>query len=252
VPLLPSLRARLFAFLLALAAVTALAVGGATYFSVRAEADKLFDYHLQQIALSLRDQGEIPEDERAALANPEFDYVVQVWSSRGVALYTSRPPGLLEPLPPRAVLARFRSASRCRCGSAWPPRPRCAACCRSPQRCRWWRSGCGGCWACRWRRCSAWPGRPARATDAAAEIGREVGLVEHALGACEHRVGHGCPASPRGDSRKRGAGRDRSGTRKGKVCRARAQSRRGALLRSYDASRSPRLGVLRHTCRPSD
>jgi two-component system OmpR family sensor kinase/two-component system sensor histidine kinase QseC len=104
VPLLPSLRARLFAFLLALAAVTALAVGGATYFSVRAEADKLFDYHLQQIALSLRDQGEIPEDERAALANPEFDYVVQVWSSRGVALYTSRPPGLLEPLPPRAVL----------------------------------------------------------------------------------------------------------------------------------------------------
>ena len=36
----------------------------------------------------------------AALANPEFDYVVQVWSSRGATLYTSRPPGLVEPLPP--------------------------------------------------------------------------------------------------------------------------------------------------------
>ncbi|MBI5716909.1 MAG: sensor histidine kinase N-terminal domain-containing protein [Burkholderiales bacterium] len=103
-PSLRSLRARLFAFLLALATATALTVGGATYFSVHAEADKLFDYHLQQIALSLRDQGEIGDDERAALANPAFDYVVQVWSSRGATLYTSRPPGLIEPLPPRAVL----------------------------------------------------------------------------------------------------------------------------------------------------
>lgn len=102
--LLPSLRARLFAFLLALAAASALAVGSATYVSVRAEADKLFDYHLQQIALSLRDQGQIAADESAALANPEFDYAVQIWSVAGVVLYTSRPPGLGEPLPPRAVL----------------------------------------------------------------------------------------------------------------------------------------------------
>ena len=35
-----SLRGRLFAFMLALAGITALAVGGATYFSVRAEADQ--------------------------------------------------------------------------------------------------------------------------------------------------------------------------------------------------------------------
>jgi two-component system OmpR family sensor kinase/two-component system sensor histidine kinase QseC len=83
---------------------TALAVGGATYLSVRAEADKLFDYHLQQIALSLRDQGQIAPDESAALANPEFDYVVQIWSVGGVTMYTSRPPGLGDPLPSRAVL----------------------------------------------------------------------------------------------------------------------------------------------------
>lgn len=101
---LHSLRARLFAFLLALAAVTALAVGGATYFSVRAEADELFDYHLRQMALSLRDQGRIGDDERDALANPEFDYVVQVWAVDGVTLYTSRPQGLTQALPPRAVL----------------------------------------------------------------------------------------------------------------------------------------------------
>ncbi|HNW63417.1 MAG TPA: ATP-binding protein [Piscinibacter sp.] len=101
---LHSLRGRLFAFLLALAGLTAVAVGGATYFSVRAEADELFDYHLRQMALSLRDQGGIGDEERDVLANPEFDYVVQVWSVEGVTLYTSRPRGLTQALPPRAVL----------------------------------------------------------------------------------------------------------------------------------------------------
>jgi two-component system OmpR family sensor kinase/two-component system sensor histidine kinase QseC len=101
---LHSLRGRLFAFLLGLAGLTAVAVGGATYFSVRAEADELFDYHLRQMALSLRDQGRIGDEERDALANPEFDYVVQVWSVDGLELYTSRPQGLKQALPPRAVL----------------------------------------------------------------------------------------------------------------------------------------------------
>ena len=99
-----SLRGRLFAFMLALAGVTALAVGCATYVSVRAEADALFDYHLRQMALSLRDQGRIGEEEREALANPEFDYVVQVWAMDGLTLYSSRPQGLTQALPPRAVL----------------------------------------------------------------------------------------------------------------------------------------------------
>ncbi len=102
--LLHSLRGRLFAFLLALAGLTALAVGGATYVSVRAEADELFDYHLRQMALSLRDQGRIGEDERDALANPEFDYVVQVWSVDGLTLYSSRRPANAPALPQRAVL----------------------------------------------------------------------------------------------------------------------------------------------------
>lgn len=102
--LLNTLRGRLFALLAALGTVTALAVGGATYVSVRAEADELFDYQLRQTALSLRDQGRVARDEAAALADPNFDYVVQIWSLQGLELYSSRPQGMTEPLPARAVL----------------------------------------------------------------------------------------------------------------------------------------------------
>ena len=102
--LLGTLRGRLFALLAALGTVTALAVGGATYVSVRAEADELFDYQLRQTALSLRDQGRIASDEAAALADPSLDYLVQIWSVQGLELYSSRPQGMSEPLPPRAVL----------------------------------------------------------------------------------------------------------------------------------------------------
>lgn len=102
--LLGTLRGRLFALLAVLGAVTAVAVGGATYFSVRTEADALFDYQLRQTALSLRDQGRVAGDEAAALTDPSFDYVVQIWSVQGLELYSSRPQGMTEPLPARAVL----------------------------------------------------------------------------------------------------------------------------------------------------
>ena len=102
--LLGTLRGRLFALLAVLGAVTALAVGGATYISVRAEADQLFDYQLRQTALSLRDQGRVDGEEAAALNDPSFDYVVQIWSLQGLELYSSRPQGMTEPLPARAVL----------------------------------------------------------------------------------------------------------------------------------------------------
>jgi len=99
-----SLRLRLFVFTAALALLTALGVAAATYASVRAEADELFDYHLRQMALSLRDQGRIPADERNPLDNPDFDYVVQIWSVDGLSLYTSRPRPAQVPLPPATVL----------------------------------------------------------------------------------------------------------------------------------------------------
>ncbi|MEO6278687.1 ATP-binding protein [Roseateles sp.] len=103
--LLTTLRGRLFALLAVLGAVTALAVASATYVSVRAEADQLFDYQLRQTALSLRDQGRVESAEAAAaLADPGLDYVVQIWSLQGLELYSSRPQGMNEPLPARAVL----------------------------------------------------------------------------------------------------------------------------------------------------
>jgi two-component system OmpR family sensor kinase/two-component system sensor histidine kinase QseC len=98
---LTSLRLRLLVLLGALAAAAALAVGGATYFSVRAETDDLFDYLLRQMALSLRDQGRIPDQERSVLQGADFDYLVQIWSVDGVELYSTLP---ASPLPPRAVL----------------------------------------------------------------------------------------------------------------------------------------------------
>lgn len=101
---LSTLRGRLFALLAVLGAVTAAAVACATYVSVRAEADQLFDYQLRQTALSLRDQGRVAPDEAAALADPGLDYVVQIWSVQGLELYSSRPQGMTEPLPARAVL----------------------------------------------------------------------------------------------------------------------------------------------------
>lgn len=96
-----SLRGRLLVFLLTLAAVAAAVVATVSYRSVLAETDRIFDYQLRQMALSLRDQGAIAEEERAALEDPAFDYVVQVWTGDGSITYSShRRPGL----PRTAVL----------------------------------------------------------------------------------------------------------------------------------------------------
>ncbi|HYA66440.1 MAG TPA: histidine kinase dimerization/phospho-acceptor domain-containing protein, partial [Burkholderiaceae bacterium] len=96
-----SLRGRLLAFLLTLAAVSAIGLAIVTYRGVLRETDQLFDYQLRQMALSLRDQGAISAEESAALEDPTFDYVVQIWAPDGTVTYSSRAaPGL----PQRAVL----------------------------------------------------------------------------------------------------------------------------------------------------
>ncbi len=87
-----SLRRNLLVLLLG--AVT-LAVGAgafATYRLALAEANAIFDYHLRQLALSLRDQAFA----RALAPGPEldqdeFDFVVQVRDAAGVRLYLSHP-----------------------------------------------------------------------------------------------------------------------------------------------------------------
>ncbi len=85
-----SIRARLLAAVLGLLGVAALLVGGVTYRNVRAETESLFDYQLRQMALSLRDQGEVAPAQASALADEQLDFVVQVWSADGRAIYASR------------------------------------------------------------------------------------------------------------------------------------------------------------------
>ncbi len=86
-----SIRATLLATLLAVVLASA-AVGAAiTYRNVLAEAEDLFDYQLQQMALSLRNQGFISPAEAAALADDQLDFVVQIWALDGSRIYLSRP-----------------------------------------------------------------------------------------------------------------------------------------------------------------
>jgi two-component system, OmpR family, sensor kinase len=96
-----SIRARLLASLLSVVALSAVVGAAVTYFNVLQETESLFDYQLRQMALSLRDQGFIPPDEAAALANDDFDFVVQIWTADGTRIYASHPG---QALPPRAVL----------------------------------------------------------------------------------------------------------------------------------------------------
>ncbi len=108
-----SIRARLLALLMALLAAAALAMGGVTYRNVLAETEALFDYQLRQMALSLRDQGEIAPDQAGALADEKLDFVIQIWSADGRAIYASR---RHEDLPSRALLG-FADVSAG--GQAW-------------------------------------------------------------------------------------------------------------------------------------
>lgn len=99
-----SIRLRLLVSLLSVIVLAALLLGALSYRSVRQETETLFDYQLRQMALSLRDQGAISRSEAQALANPQLDFVVQIWAVDGTLLYASRPEA---GLPPRAVLNEF-------------------------------------------------------------------------------------------------------------------------------------------------
>lgn len=96
-----SIRARVLALLLAMLAFAAGVMGAVTYHNVLAETEALFDYQLRQMALSLRDQGEIAPDQAGALADRELDFVIQIWSADGQTIYASRPH---DELPARAQL----------------------------------------------------------------------------------------------------------------------------------------------------
>lgn len=96
-----SIRLRLLVSLLLVLAAMALALGGITYRSVLKEAETLFDYQLQQMALSLRDQGGIAADQAEVLNDEALDFVVQIWTVDGRTVYPLRS---RVALPARAVL----------------------------------------------------------------------------------------------------------------------------------------------------
>ena len=58
-------------------------MGAITYRNVLGETEALFDYQLQQMALSLRDQGEIASEQADTLADAQLDFVIQIWTVDG-------------------------------------------------------------------------------------------------------------------------------------------------------------------------
>ncbi len=98
-----SLRARLLWLLLAAVVAGTLTQGLFAYRTALAEADEIFDYHMQQMALSLR--AGLPAG-AVGLISPDFEgasdeFVVQIWSADGLRLFQS---GSRAALPQHAVL----------------------------------------------------------------------------------------------------------------------------------------------------
>ena len=87
-----SLRARLLWFLLAAIVLTATAQVVIAYRTARAEADVIFDYHMQQMAMALRNG--LPTNATAATESSSAesqgaDFVVQVWTAEGLQVFRS-------------------------------------------------------------------------------------------------------------------------------------------------------------------
>jgi two-component system OmpR family sensor kinase/two-component system sensor histidine kinase QseC len=108
-----SLRARLIALLmLSMLAVAAL-IGSITFQKTLKENEKLFDHHLRQTALALRDQGFAEGEELDIYAEEALDTFVRVWRLDGSILYQSHPG---TPLPPSAILGFDTAAAG---GTLW-------------------------------------------------------------------------------------------------------------------------------------
>jgi len=108
-----SIRVRLLVSLLALLALAAAAMAALTYRNVLGETEAIFDYQLQQMALSLRDQGEIASAQADSLADAQLDFVIQIWTIDGRTIYASR---AHSSLPQRALLGLHTLVVD---GSAW-------------------------------------------------------------------------------------------------------------------------------------
>jgi len=99
-----SLRGRLLWFLLAAITLAALAQASIAYNTALSDADQIFDYHMQQMALSLRSSTPLSNNEareRIEAGPGSDDLVVQMWSPDGVQVFHSVSRARL---PQRAVL----------------------------------------------------------------------------------------------------------------------------------------------------
>src|SRR4030095_5951094 len=85
-----SLRVRLLVALLLLLVAAAAVMGAVTYRNVLAETEPICASQRRQMALSLRDQGEIAPDQARAFADEQLDFVIQIWTVDGRSIYASR------------------------------------------------------------------------------------------------------------------------------------------------------------------
>ena len=105
-PRLPthSLRARLIGLLLLAIVLAAGLQASVVYRQARAEADAIFDYHMEQMAQALRAGVAVPGlslGGEEPLPQEAFDFFVQVWTHDGLRVFQS---GTSADLPQRAVL----------------------------------------------------------------------------------------------------------------------------------------------------
>ncbi len=85
-----SVRRTLVLTLLGATTAATLVAAVVTYRLARHGIDEIFDYHLRQIALSLRDQA-LGQPPLPGAGDEPFDFVIQVWHRDGARLYLSRP-----------------------------------------------------------------------------------------------------------------------------------------------------------------
>jgi two-component system OmpR family sensor kinase len=86
------LRTRLLWWLLVAILLTAVAQASIAYRTARAEADDIFDYHMQQMAMSLRSVLPLNADGSVAgepRIEEDTDFVVQVWTANGLRVFQS-------------------------------------------------------------------------------------------------------------------------------------------------------------------
>jgi two-component system OmpR family sensor kinase len=99
-----SLRGRLLWYLLAAITIAAVAQASIAYRTALHDADQIFDYHMQQMALSLRSNTPLAATEARSGIDADAgndDLVLQVWSPDGVQVFHSVSRARL---PQRAVL----------------------------------------------------------------------------------------------------------------------------------------------------